>query len=160
MKIKDYNAAILCEEYETALSGSECFFPGTNLTMKIRLGQEPVEDYNKRRDACLEAMRKGAIIFKIEDRKDMYFIDLYRDGKVVKTINGRAFNQGSASDINRTFTSFKYNKKSGKFYLKAEMEFRSYYLNGGGSYTSSKTHWFEGDIKKILRFVREEKAYA
>lgn len=158
MKIRDYNEAILCENI--TLSGEECMFPGTNLLMKIRLGKEPIEDYNKRRDACLEAIRRGAVIFKIEDHKDMYFVDLYRDGKLVKTINGRAFNQGNASDIRRTFKAFKYDKKTGKFYLKAEMEFRSYYLNGGGSYTSSSTHWFEGDVKKILRFVREEKEYA
>ena len=157
MTIKDYNNKMI---EDVALSGSECLFPGTNLLMKIRLGQEPIEDYNKRRDACYEAMKNGTVIFRIPGRQDMYFIDFYRDGKLIKTINGRAFNQGEASDINRFFKSFKYNKKSGKFYLKTEMEFRGYYLNGGGSYISSETYLFEGDIKKILRFVREEKTYA
>lgn len=154
MKIKEYNNSIPCENYEESLFGEECLFPGTNLMMKIRLGQEPIEDYNKRRDACLKAIRNGTVMFSIGGRKDMYFIDLYRNGKVVKTINGHAFDQGDAYDINRTFKSFKYNKKTGKFYLKTEIEFRGYYLNTGGSYTSSGTYWFEGNIKNILRVVR------
>ena len=157
MTIKDYNNKMI---EDVALSGSECLFPGTNLLMKIRLGQEPVEDYNRRRDVCHEAMRKGTVIFRIPGRQDMYFIDLYRDGKLVKTINGRAFNQGEASDRERTFQAFKYDKKTGKFCLKINIDFVGYYLNGGGSYRSSTTQFFDGDIKNILRFVREEKTYA
>ena len=154
MTIKDYNEKMT--DNVVMLSGNECYLPGTNLLMKIRLGQEPVEEYRARVEALQKAIREGTIIYRIPGRQDMYFVDFYRDGKLVRTINSKAFYQGDSTiDTDRVFECFKYGKKTGKFYQKVKIEFSGSYLNGGGSYRSSKTEIFEGNIKNFLRLVKE-----
>ena len=132
------------------LSGETSILPGTNLNMKIRLGQEPIEDYHKRVEACKEAIRKGSIIFSFGERKDMYYIDLYDGENVIGAIPGHAFNSGNSSDISRIFDSFKYDIETGGFSIITMIQFRGIAMNCGQSFRSSKREFFTGYIQDFI----------
>ena len=132
------------------LSGETSILPGTNLNMKIRLGQESIEDYDKRVEACKEAVRNGTIIFSFGERKDMYYVDLYDGENVIASIPGHAFNSGNSSDISRTFDCFKYDIQTGGFCIIAMIQFSGFAMNCGQSFKSSKREFFTGHIQDFI----------
>ena len=131
------------------LSGSESLIPGTDLLMKLRLGKEPDTDYQKRRQACLDAMKRGTVIYKIEGPMDMYYIDVYKNDKCVGSINGRPFYSGNTCIEERNFESFKFFKNSEEFEVAIRLSHRGFAMNSGQPFRYTEKEIFRGNLKNF-----------